>query len=131
MQGRIDLMKHRYFTLSMCFVLLTVFVAGCFKEDQRPLGDLVAKNEGKYLLYIVSGTDSFDYQVNQVVNADTVLLNAIEQVVVHRTEEEKKMWQKLGVKEFPVALFLDSEKIVFQTNDPSKIKEFAKSLEGK
>jgi hypothetical protein len=131
MQGRIDLMKHRYFALSMCFVLLTAFVAGCFKGDQRPPGDLVAKNEGKYVLYIVSGSDSFDYEVNQVVNADNVFLNAIEQVVIHRTEEEKKMWQKLGVKEFPMALFLDTKKIVFQTNDPTKIKAFAKSLEGK
>ena len=123
-------MKHRYFALSTCFVLLTAFLVGCFNDDQALLKNLVAKNEGKYVLYIVSNADSFDYQVNQAFNEDAVLLKVVEDVVIHHTEEEKKMWNKLGIKEFPVVLFLDSEKIVYQTNDPSKMKEFSKSLNG-
>jgi hypothetical protein len=80
------------------------------------------------VLCIVSNSDEFDFEVNKVVNANHALLKVIEKVVVHRTEDEREKWRNLGVNEFPSAVVLDSAKIVFQTTDPRKLNDFAKTL---
>ncbi|MBO2942973.1 hypothetical protein JJQ72_03135 [Paenibacillus sp. F411] len=118
-------MKHRYFALSLCLIILTTLILGCEKERQGPPTDVLSQKEGKYVLCIVSNSVEFDFEVNKVVNADNALLNAIDKVVVHHTEDEREMWHKLGVNEFPSVVVLDSTKIVFQSTDPSMLNDFA------
>lgn len=68
--------------------------------------------------------------VNKVHNSEPVLRKYIQQVTIH-SENDKLEWLKaLGLEENrPVILIFDTEKMVFHTNDPEKLGEFAKTLE--
>lgn len=118
------------FALSLHAIFLLIVVSGCENSKSNLVQNLVAKQQGKFIMYIisVSDDDDYEYEVIKIFNLESNLLKAIEEVRIHKTAEEKAMWRKLGIEEFPAVVILDTKKIVFQTTKPEKLMEFAKQL---
>jgi hypothetical protein len=112
-------------------LLLVAFIlTGCGLSKTDVLEKLAAKEEGQLKMQIFSTSQDWDFEVNKVLNSEPTLLKYIQQVQIH-SENDKLPWLKvLGLEEKrPVILVFDTEKMVFHTNDPEKLREFAKILD--
>jgi len=111
-------------------LMFALILAGCGLSKDDVIDKLVSKEEGQLKMQIFSTSQDWDFEVNKVHNSEPALLRYIQQVTIH-SENDKLQWLKvLGVEEKrPVVLIFDTEKMVFQTNDPEELREFAKTLE--
>jgi hypothetical protein len=112
------------------FLLVAVALMGCGTSKDTVIEKLVSKEEGKLKMQIFSTSHEWDFEVNKVLNSEPILLNNINQVEVH-AENNKLPWLKaLSLEEMrPVVLVFDTKKMVFHTNDPEKLRDFALSLD--
>jgi hypothetical protein len=111
-------------------LVFALIFTGCGSSKTEVLEKLVSKKEGQLKMQIFSTSQDWDFEVNKVQNSEPTLLKYIQQVEIH-SENDKLQWLKiLGLEEKrPVILVFDTEKMVFHTNDPEKLREFAKSLD--
>lgn len=116
--------------LGLLLLIVALIFAGCGLSKSNVLEKLVSKEEGKYTMHIFSASGDWNFEVNKVHNSEPALLKYIEQVAIHPENDKLKWLKALGLEEKrPVILIFDTEKMVFQTNDPEKLREFAKTLE--
>lgn len=116
--------------LGLLLLIVALIFAGCGLSKSNVLEKLVSKEEGKYTMQIFSASQDWDFEVNKVHNSEPALLKYIQQVAIHPENDKLKWLKALGLEEKrPVILIFDTEKMVFQTNDPEKLREFAKTLE--
>src|ERR1700730_2078752 len=110
--------------------MVALFFSGCGPSKTDVVEKLVSKKENQLKMQIFSASQDWDFEVNKVYNSEPTLLKYIQQVTIH-SENDKLQWLKiLGLEEKrPVILIFDTEKMVFHTNDPEKLREFAKSLD--
>lgn len=115
----------------ICLFILTVFVVtGCGPSKSDIMNDLVSKEEGKLAMHIFSSLNDFDFEINGVHNSSDFMRQNVVYSNIHTTSEEQEWLKTLGIEEKPpLVLILDNEKIVFQTSDPEKLREFAKENE--
>ena len=115
----------------LMFMLVFAFLlSSCGPSKQEVLDTLVAKNEGALIMHVFADK-SVSYKVNEVHNSEPKLLARIQQVVIHSDskDESYNRLKKIGIEaEWPVILIFDTEKVIFQTGDPEKLREFAKTL---
>jgi hypothetical protein len=79
---------------------------------------------------VLENSQDWDFEVNKVHNSEPTLLKYIQKVTIHSENDKLKWLNVLGLKENrPVILIFDTEKMVFHTNDPEELREFAKTLE--
>jgi hypothetical protein len=116
--------------LGLFLLVVALFFSGCGPSKTDVLEKLVSKKENQLKMQIFSASQDWDFEVNKVYNSEPTLLKYIQQVTIH-SENDKLQWLKiLGLEEKrPVILIFDTEKMVFHTNDPEKLREFAKSLD--
>ncbi|BBH21966.1 hypothetical protein Back11_33110 [Paenibacillus baekrokdamisoli] len=116
--------------LGLFLLVVALFFSGCGPSKTDVLEKLVSKKENQLKMQIFSASKDWDFEVNKVHNSEPTLLKYIQQVTIH-SENDKLQWLKiLGLDEkSPVILIFDTEKMVFHTNDPEKLREFAKSLD--
>jgi hypothetical protein len=114
----------------LIFLLISLTLMGCEPSKNDVLEKLVSKKEGQFKMQIFSTSKDWDFEVNKVLNSEPILLYYTQQVEIH-SENDKLSWLKaLGLEEKrPVVLLFDTEKMVFQTSDPEKLRDFAKSLD--
>lgn len=116
--------------LGLCLLVVALFLTGCVPNKTDVLEKLVSKEENKLHMQIFSDSPDWDFEVNKVHNSEPTLLKYIQQATIH-TEDDKLKWLKiLGLEEKrQVILLFDTEKMVYHTNDPEQLREFAKTLD--
>jgi len=76
-------------------------------------------------MYVVGADNEFAYKVNQVHNANPTLLKLLDNMTIHTTKTEINKWKKLGIEQIPSVVILDEKTIVFSSNDPEQLNQFA------
>jgi hypothetical protein len=128
--GKVEIAIMLKVKLGLFLLVVALFFSGCGPSKTDVLEKLVSKKENQLKMQIFSASQDWDFEVNKVYNSEPTLLKYIQQVTIH-SENDKLQWLKiLGLEEKrPVILIFDTEKMVFHTNDPEKLREFAKSLD--
>jgi hypothetical protein len=108
---------------------VTLIFTGCAPSESEVLKQMVSHKDGKLTMHIFSDKN-FSFEVNKVLNSEpAALLKNIDGVTINPEIDKIKWLKALGLKEErPVILIFDTKKLVFHSNDPEKLREFAKSL---